>query len=121
MTFILFCVKVPVLSEQIIETHPKLSTAFNCLIIAFSLTIFWVEIESTIVTIDPKASGIAATAKATAINKASNTFSCAKKTLMAKIMAQITQMLMVSLTENSSKLFCNGVLRSWAFSIMLAI
>ena len=37
---ILFWVKVPVLSLQMTETHPKLSTEFKFLIIAFSLTIF---------------------------------------------------------------------------------
>ena len=50
----------------------KITTAFKFLIIAFSFAIFWVEIDKTIVTIDPSASGIAATAKATATSLVTN-------------------------------------------------
>ena len=70
-TVILFWVKVPVLSEQITETEPKDSTAAKFLIMAFSLAIFCVPIACTMVTIELKASGIAATAKATAKRSAS--------------------------------------------------
>ena len=48
------------------DTHPRLSTAFSSLMTAFSLAIFCVPIACTIVTIELKASGIAATASATA-------------------------------------------------------
>ena len=64
-------VRVPVLSEQITETQPRLSTAFRFLMIACSLAIFWVPIAWTMVTMELKASGIAATAKATANIRAS--------------------------------------------------
>ena len=57
---------MPVLSEHITDTQPRLSTAFNCLIIAFSFAILRVPIAWTIVTIELNASGIAATASATA-------------------------------------------------------
>ena len=48
------------------DTHPRLSTALRFLIIAFSFAIFWVPNACTMVTIEPRASGIAATARATA-------------------------------------------------------
>ena len=62
----MFWVRVPVLSEQITETEPKLSTAFRFLMMAFSFAIFWVPIARTMVTIELSASGMAATASATA-------------------------------------------------------
>ena len=65
-TVILFCVSVPVLSEQMTETQPRPSTALRSFIIAFCLDIFCVPIASEIVIIELSASGIAATASATA-------------------------------------------------------
>ena len=62
-TVILFCVNVPVLSEQIIDILPKLSTECNFRIIAFSSASFLVPKARTIVTIELRASGIAATAR----------------------------------------------------------
>ena len=62
----MFCVKVPVLSEQITLTAPSVSTADKSLIIAFSFAILLVPTACTIVTILPNASGIAATARAIA-------------------------------------------------------
>ena len=61
--FILFCVSVPVLSEQITLLLPNVSTAGNFLIIAFFFAIFVTPIESIIVTIAGSPSGIAATAR----------------------------------------------------------
>ena len=66
-TVILFCVKVPVLSEQITLALPKVSTAGNFFTIAFLFTILWTPIAKTIVEIAAKPSGIAATAKDTAV------------------------------------------------------
>ena len=71
---ILFCVSVPVLSEHITEIEPSPSTAFNFFIIAFSFDIFCVPIARTIVTIELSASGIAATARATANKRDSRIF-----------------------------------------------
>lgn len=65
--------------------------------------------DNTIVTIDPKASGIAATAKATATIKASNNCSLANKTSITKTKIQITMIPIDNLNENSSKDFCKGV------------
>ena len=64
-TFMLFSVSVPVLSEHITLLLPSVSTAGNFLIIAFFFAIFVTAIESIIVTIAGKPSGIAATAKPT--------------------------------------------------------
>ena len=52
-------VRVPVLSEQIIDALPKVSTAGSLLIMAFFLTILCTPIERTMVTIAGKPSGIA--------------------------------------------------------------
>ena len=65
-TVILFCVRVPVLSEQMTDTEPRPSTAWSFLMMAFSLDIFCVPKERTMVTIEDRASGIAATASAMA-------------------------------------------------------
>ena len=69
---ILFCVSVPVLSEQITSVDPKASTADNFLTIAFSFAIFWTPIASVIVITAESPSGIAATASETASMKTSS-------------------------------------------------
>ena len=66
-TVILFCVKVPVLSEHITVLLPNVSTAGSLFTIAFFLTIFCTPIASTIVDTAANPSGIAATAKDTAV------------------------------------------------------
>ena len=71
-TVILFWVSVPVLSEQIICAHPSVSTAVSFLIIAFLLDILVTPIERTTVTTAARPSGIAATARETAIMKESS-------------------------------------------------
>ena len=81
-------VSVPVLSEQITDTQPRLSTAFKSLMIACSFAICCVPIACTIVTIEPSASGIAATARATANINASRT-GILRYRLNTKISAQI--------------------------------
>ena len=62
----MFCVRVPVLSEQIICAHPRVSTAVSFRITAFLFAIFVTPIERTIVTTAARPSGIAATARLTA-------------------------------------------------------
>jgi len=71
VTVILFCVRVPVLSEQITETDPNVSTAGSFLTIACSLINRWTPIARTMVTIAGNPSGIAATAKLRAIKNIS--------------------------------------------------
>jgi len=65
----LFVVSVPVLSVQITVVHPSVSTLDNFLIIAFFLAIFLVPRAKQVVITAGSPSGIAATAKATAILK----------------------------------------------------
>ena len=67
LTVILFCVKVPVLSEQITDALPSVSTAGSFFTIAFFLTILWTPIAKTIVDTAASPSGIAATASETAV------------------------------------------------------
>ena len=64
-------VRVPVLSEQITETEPRVSTAGSRRTIARSAAIARVPIASTIVMIAGRPSGIAATARPTTARKAS--------------------------------------------------
>ena len=58
----MFCVKVPVLSEQITLTAPNVSTEWSLRTIVFALAILWTPIARTIVTTAASPSGIAATA-----------------------------------------------------------
>jgi hypothetical protein len=62
-------VKVPVLSEQMIVVHPKVSTDGNDLMIAFFLAILLDPKAKQVVMTAGNPSGIAATAKATATLK----------------------------------------------------
>jgi len=65
VTVILFCVIVPVLSEQIIEAQPSVSTAGSFLTMDFCFIIRCTPRESATVTIAGSPSGIAATARDT--------------------------------------------------------
>lgn len=62
-------VSVPVLSEQITEVQPRVSTEGSDLTIAFFLAIRRVPKAKQVVITAGKPSGMAATAKATAILK----------------------------------------------------
>lgn len=62
-------VSVPVLSEHITEVQPRVSTEGNDLTIAFFLAIRRVPKAKQVVITAGKPSGMAATAKATAILK----------------------------------------------------
>ena len=68
-TVILFWVNVPVLSEQMICVHPRVSTAVSLRMMALRLDIFVTPMESTMVTTAARPSGIAATARDTATIK----------------------------------------------------
>ena len=54
------------------ETEPRLSTAFSSFMMAFWRAIFWVPMACTMVTMEDRASGMAATARATANIKESS-------------------------------------------------
>ena len=68
-TVILFWVRVPVLSEQIICAQPSVSTAVRRRIIAFRFDILVTPMDRTTVTTAASPSGIAATASETATMK----------------------------------------------------
>ena len=119
-TVILFWVKVPVLSEQITETEPKDSTAAKFLMMAFSLAIFCVPIACTIVTIELNASGIAATAKATAKSRASM-IGWPRQICKPSTIAQMIKIAVASWDENLSSETWSGVRRSLASFIKEAI
>ena len=68
-TLIWLVVKVPVLSEQMTLVQPRVSTLGKFLTIAFFCAIFFVPRAKQAVMTAAKPSGIAATAKATAILK----------------------------------------------------
>ena len=68
----MFCVRVPVLSEQMICAQPSVSTAVSLRMIALRLDILVTPIESTTVTTAARPSGIAATASETATIKESS-------------------------------------------------
>ena len=72
-TVIRFCVSVPVLSEQMIWVHPRVSTAVSFRMIACFLDILVTPMESTMVTTAASPSGMAATARLTAIINVSMT------------------------------------------------
>jgi hypothetical protein len=65
----LFVVSVPVLSEQITDVHPSVSTDCSLRTMAFFFAIFLVPSARQVVMTAGKPSGIAATASATAILK----------------------------------------------------
>ena len=88
---------------------------------ACSFTIFCVEMDRMIVTIEPKASGIAATAKATAIIRASKTFSRAINSWSSKTKKQMIKIRKESCLLKVSKFCCKGVLRFFVLSNKEAI
>ena len=115
-----FWVRVPVLSEQITETEPRLSTAFKSLMMAFCRAIFWVPRARTIVTMELRASGIAATARATA-NIRESRKEASRYIDRPKTSAQITRMIRASFLLKLSRLCCRGVLRCWVWFMSAAI
>ena len=63
----MFIVSVPVLSEHIYVTEPRVSTAGSLLMRAFCFTIFLAPSARDMVTTAGRASGMAATARLTAV------------------------------------------------------
>ena len=91
------------MSEQMTDTQPRLSTAFRSLIMACSAAIFWVPMACTMVTMDPRASGMAATARATANIKESR-MGIWRYRLRKNTKAEITMITAASLLLNWSRL-----------------
>ena len=78
---------------------------------AFCLAIFWVPMARMMVTTELSASGMAATARATANIMASRMPMPPRKTDRPKTSTQTARMTAASLLENWSRLTCRGVLR----------
>ena len=102
------------MSEQITDTLPRPSTAWSLRMTAPSRAIFRVPKERTMVTMEERASGMAATARATAKRKASMTLSWRTRTLTAKSPAHSTRMPMERFRPNWSRLTWRGVFFSEA-------
>ena len=114
-TVILFCVRVPVLSEQMILVQPRVSTAVSFRMIAWFLLIRVTPMESSTVTTALNPSGIAATARETAIIKVSSTALPPLRTrFTTNTNAQITRIIALSFRESSLSLICRGVSSSFA-------
>ena len=75
-TVIWFLVRVPVLSEQITEAQPRVSTAGRRLMMALRRAIRPTPTASTMVTMAGSPSGMAATARATAVRNMSKMSRC---------------------------------------------
>ena len=123
-TVILFWVRVPVLSEQIICVHPSVSTAVSFRIMAFLFDMFVTPIESTIVTTAASPSGIAATARETATIKVLRIVSPlipALRRPTAKITTQIPITRTVSILLSWFSLSWRGVASSFAWERAFAI
>ena len=75
-TAIWFLVSVPVLSEQMTDAQPRVSTAGRHLMMALRLAMRPTPMASTMVTMAGRPSGIAATARATAVRNMSRMSRC---------------------------------------------
>ncbi len=120
----MFWVRVPVLSEQITDTAPRVSTALSSFMMAFSLAIFWVPMAWTMVTMELRASGMAATARATANMRESRMAWAPKLPAWyrdrANTPTQMMRIIMASRRLNWSRLSWRGVLRRWVWFIRAA-
>ena len=116
----MFCVSVPVLSEQITDALPNVSTAGNLFTIAFLFTILCTPIASTMVDTAANPSGMAATARLTAVI---NIWigSLPYSNPIAKIITQITKAAIPSVFPSLFSLSCSGVLFSSVELIISAI
>ncbi len=103
-----FWVRVPVLSEQITDALPSVSTAGNFLIMAFFRTMRCTPMASTMVTMAGNPSGIAETANATAIINISITFMPYSNPI-AKITPHIPRARNPIYLPNIANLCCRGV------------
>ena len=112
-TVILFCVNVPVLSEQITCVQPSVSTAVRRRMTAWRRLMFVTPIESTTVTTVASPSGIAATASDTATMNVSSTPRSVKspitKRSKAKMNTQMPSTIHDKVFPSWVSFFCRGV------------
>ena len=115
-----FWVRVPVLSEQMTEALPKVSTAGRRRIIAFLLTIRCTPMDSTMVTMAGRPSGMAETARETAVIKISRA-GIPLEMPTTKITAQQAIANAPSILPNWVSFCCRGVWPSSSLSRRFAI
>ena len=106
-----FCVRVPVLSEQMTEALPSVSTAGRRRMIALRLTIRCTPMASTMVTMAGRPSGMADTASETAVMKISSSGMPLERP-MPKITAQAASAATPRYLLNCARRCCSGVLLS---------
>ena len=103
-----------------IEALPKVSTAGNFLIMAFFLTIRCTPMDKTIVTIAGKPSGIADTARETAVIKTS-IISILDHIPTKNITAHASKAIAPRYFPSLASFCCKGVFASFSFDNRLAI
>ena len=124
-TVILFWVRVPVLSEQMICAQPRVSTAVRRRMIALRRDMLVTPMDSTTVTTAARPSGIAATARDTAIMKEFSTVSKVKPPARSictpKITTQMPSTSQVRIFDSWESFICRGVWPSSALASASAI
>ena len=108
-----FCVRVPVLSEQMTETEPSVSTAGSLRTSACFWTMLWTPWVSVRVTMSCRVSGTAATARLTAASTmAQNSSPCCRPVARRIAAATMATALMARTTRTSRS--WSGVCIFWA-------
>ena len=115
-----FCVSVPVLSEQMTDALPSVSTAGRRRMSACFFTIFCTPIAKTMVTMAGSPSGMAATASDTAVMNISRTGIWLKRPMM-KMMMQMASAKKPSCLPSCHNLRCSGVAVSSSAPSMAAM
>ena len=117
---ILLSVRVPVLSEQIADVDPRVSTAGSRFTMALRAAISLVPIDNNAVTTAGRPVGIAATASVTPVtNSVSNDSSRKSPSTTTRIRA--TPAIEAMIFERPSSCFCSGVFSLSVFASMLAM
>ena len=117
-TVILFSVTVPVLSVQITEAQPSVSTACRRLTSAFRASILRVASASAMVTVAGSPSGIAAIATVMPVMSMARGGS-PRRMPARNTSPQTARQMTASTLPSSPRRFCSGV-RSWEISVSIA-
>ena len=117
---ILFSVRVPVLSEQIADVEPRVSTAGSRLTIAFRRAISRVPRESSAVTTAGRPVGIAAIASVTPVTRSLSKSSPLASPIPTTI-TSATPAIDAITFERPSSCFCSGVFSVSVLASMSAI
>ena len=120
MSVMRFWVSVPVLSEQMTEAEPSVSTAGRRRIMALCLTICCTPMDSTTVTIAGRPSGIALTASETAVMNIS-IIGMPSMSPITNITAQVMSATMPSTLPRLASFCCRGVSPSSCWASIPAI